>query len=410
MTDTVYRQRDFTLFLALRVFSTLAMMIQSVAVGWQVYDLVRSPLALGWVGLAEFVPMFLLTLPAGALVDRSDQRRVLAYTYVTQALTAVLLAGLTLAHVRVAWPFYGVVALFGCARGFYGPAGQSLLPFLVPVERLPRAIATSASLFQASVIVGPALGGLAYALGPQWAYGLCALSYAAAAAIAASLGGRRRPPLTHADGGPGRVEQVKEGLRYVRSRPVVLGAISLDLFAVLLGGAAALLPVFARDILHTSPMGLGMLRSAQGVGATCMALLLLWRPIRRHTGLKMFAAVALFGVMTIVFGLSHSFWLSFGALVMLGVTDQISVFIRASLVQLATPDAMRGRVSAVNMLFIGASNELGEFESGVTASWWGTVPAVIIGGLGTLAVVAIWMRVFRELRQVDRLESVQAPP
>lgn len=407
MTETVYRQRDFTLFLVLRVFSTLAMMIQSVAVGWQVYDLVRSPLALGWVGLAEFVPMFLLTLPAGALVDRSDQRRVLAYAYVIQALTAVLLAGLTLLHVRAAWPFYVVVGLFGCARGFYGPAAQSLLPFLVPPERLPRAIATNASLFQAAVIVGPALGGLAYGLGPQWAYGLCALSYGAAAVIAAGLGGRRRPPLQ--DEGPGQVEQVKEGLRYVRSRPVVLGAISLDLFAVLLGGAAALLPVFARDILHAGPLGLGVLRSAQAVGATLVALLLLWRPIRRHTGLTMFGAVAVFGVATIVFGLSRNFWLSLGALAVLGVTDQISVFIRANLIQLATPDAMRGRVSAVNMLFIGASNELGEFESGVTASWWGTVPAVVIGGLGTLAVVVIWMRVFRELRQVDRLESVQVP-
>ena len=402
MTATTYRERDFALFLAVRVFSTLAMMIQSVAVGWQVYDLVRSPLALGWVGLAEFVPMFLLTLPAGALVDRSDQRRILAFAYTTQGLTAVLLAALTLAQVRMAWPFYALVALFGCARGFYGPAAQSLLPFLVPQERLPRAIATSASFFQASVIVGPALGGVAYAWGPQWAYGLCALAYAAAAVITLVLGGRRRTP-DAAGARLSRTEQVKEGLRYVRSRPVVLGAISLDLFAVLLGGATALLPVFARDILATGPVGLGALRSATAVGATTMALLLLWRPIERHTGLKMFGAVALFGVATIVFGLSRNYWLSLTALMTLGIADQISVYVRANLVQLSTPDAMRGRVSAVNMLFIGTSNQLGELESGMTAALFGVIPATVLGGAATIGIAVLWMWWFPELRKIDDL-------
>jgi MFS family permease len=403
LSDPVYRDRDFRLFLGVRVVSTLAVMIQSVAVGWQVYDMERTPLALAWVGLAEFVPMFLLTLPAGAVVDHTDQRKVLSVAFFIQALSAGLLLALSAAHVRVAWPFYGVIAVFGVARGFYGPSAQSLLAFLVPPERLIKSIALSASVFQAAVIAGPALGGFIYALGPVPTYGTCLTAFCVAAMATAAFGGRRNQPQA---GGAGPVARVREGLAFVFSRPVVLGAISLDLFAVLLGGAVALLPVFARDILHVGPQGLGALRSATAIGATCTALLLARYPIQRHTGQRMFAAVALFGIATIVFGLSRNMYLSMAALIVLGVADQISVFVRSSLIQLATPDAMRGRVSAVNMLFIGASNELGEFESGVTATWFGTVPAVVLGGIGTLVVVGLWMRFFPALRTVDRLDSV----
>ena len=257
------------------------------------------------------------------------------------------------------------------------------------------------------MIAGPALGGVLYALGPVPTYGICLVAFCTCGFAAATYGGRRNRP--HGTGQAGPVERVREGLAFVFSRPVVLGAISLDLFAVLLGGATALLPVFARDILHVGPIGLGALRSAPAVGATVTALLLARRPMARDTGRRMFFAVAVFGIATIVFGLSRNMVLSMSALVVLGAADQVSVFVRSSLIQLATPDAMRGRVSAVNMLFIGASNELGEFESGVTAAWLGTVPAVVLGGLGTLLVVALWMRWFPALRTVDRLDSVVPP-
>ena len=280
------------------------------------------------------------------------------------------------------------------------------MPFLVPPEKLPRAIALGSSVFQVGVIAGPAIGGFLYAWGPAAAYGACFASFALSAVGVAILGGRRRPPDDAVLAS--RLERVKEGVRFVRSRPVVLGAISLDLFAVLLGGATALLPVFARDLLHVGPVGLGVLRSAPAVGAAAVALYLTYWPIQRKTGITMFVCVAVFGVATIVFGLSTSFYLSLFALAVLGASDQISVFIRSALVQYATPDAMRGRVSAVNMLFIGASNELGEFESGATAWLFGTVPAVVIGGIGTLVVVAIWMKLFPPLRTVDRLTDVSA--
>jgi len=408
MSDSpaVYRDRDFPTYLASRFLYISAMMVQSVAVGWQIYDITRTPLALGLVGLAEFVPMFLLTLPAGEISDRFDQRKVLALSLALEGICSALLLALTFMHFRAAWPFYGVMILFGCARGFSGPASQSLMPFLVPQAKLPRAIALGSSVFQVGVIGGPALGGFLYALGPASAYGASLAAFVASAFGVAILGGRRRPE----DDAilASRIERVKEGIGFVRSRPVVLGAISLDLFAVLLGGATALLPVYARDILHVGPVGLGVLRSAPAVGAALVALYLTKWPIARNTGFVMFACVAVFGVATIVFGVSTNFYLSLFALAVLGASDQISVFIRSALVQFATPDAMRGRVSAVNMLFIGASNELGEFESGVTAALFGTVPAVIVGGIGTLLVVAIWMKLFPPLRTVDRLADVQA--
>lgn len=400
-----YRSRDLTVFLSCRFLSTIAMMVQSVAIGWQVYDIARDPLSLGLVGLCEFVPMFLLTLPAGDIVDRLDPRLIFALSLAAEAACAGLLVALALLHVHHVWPLYAVLVLFGAARGFSGPSGSSLLPFLVEPETLPRAIAWSSSAFQTAVIAGPAVGGLLYVLGPEAAYAVCGACFLGAASGISLLGGRRRAPAAHH---ASAIARVIAGIAYVRARPVVLGAISLDLFAVLLGGASALLPVYARDILHTTPFGLGLLRSATAVGAAAMAFALARRPLERHAGAKMFAAVALFGVGTILFGISRSFPLTFAMLALLGATDMISVYVRAALIQFATPDAMRGRVSAVNMLFIGASNELGEFESGVTASLFGTVPSVVLGGLGTLAVVGIWMSLFPPLRTVDRLTEVKA--
>jgi MFS family permease len=407
MTDspTVYRARDFNIFLGSRFLSTVAMMVQSVAVGWQVYAISHAPLALGLVGLSEFVPMFLLTLPAGDISDRVDQRFVLACSLLLEAICGLLLVWLTLSHPTHALPFYAVMAVFGSARAFSGPASQSLLPFVVRPEALPKSIAWSSSVFQVAVIAGPAIGGFLYALGPVAAYAACAICFFGAGIAVSILGGRRRKDALST---AAALERVAEGVRFVRTRPVVLGAISLDLFAVLLGGATALLPIYARDILHVGPEGLGILRSAPAVGAAAIAILLGRRPLERNAGAMMFGAVAIFGIATIVFGISTNFTLSLLALGVLGGSDMVSVFIRHALVQYATPDAMRGRVSAVNMLFIGASNELGEFESGLTAALFGTVPAVIIGGIGTLIVVGIWMALFPPLRTVDRLADVSA--
>ena len=327
---------------------------------------------------------------------------------IAQATASAVFLALTLTHGHAVWPFYGVLVLFGAARGFAGPSSQSLLPFLVPREGpAARASRGARRSLQVAVLTGPALGGFLYALGPAAAYAFCCASFLGAGVVALFLRGRRREPgtqiLTTA------VERVAEGVRFVRARSVILGAISLDLFAVLLGGATALLPVFARDILHVGPVGLGFLRSAPAIGAAVVAALLGRKPLARHAGQVMFAAVS--GVRRRddrLCGLSRNFYLSLAALAILGSADMLSVFIRQSLIQTATPDAMRGRVSAVSGLFIGASNELGEFESGLTAAWFGTVPAVVIGGIGTLVIVATWMGLFPMLRRVDRLADVSA--
>ena len=403
-SPTLYRHRDLVFFLSGRFLGTAAMQVQSVAIGWQIYEMERTPLALGLVGLCQFLPMFLLTLPAGEISDRTDQRMVLAVSTMFAGICSALFLGLNFAHVGSAAAFYGVLVLFGAARGFSGPAGNSLLAFLVPPERLARSIALNSSAFMVAVIAGPALGGFLYIYGANVTYGVCVAGFLASGACMLTLGGRRR-----ADAAPNeatRLARVADGIRFVRTRPVVFGAISLDLFAVLLGGATALLPVFARDILQVGPFGLGLLRSAPAAGAALMALALARRPIERGTGSKMFAAVAVFGVATVVFGLSQNFYLSLAALFVLGGSDMISVFVRHALVNFATPDEMRGRVGSVNILFIGASNELGEFESGLTAALFGTIPAVVIGGLGTLAVVGAWMKLFPPLRTVDRLSDV----
>jgi MFS family permease len=408
MSDaTIYRHRDFVCFAIGRFLSTTAMMVQSVAIGWQIYEMERTPLALGLVGLCQFAPMFLFTLPAGEMSDRFDQRKVLAAALVLQGLCGGLFLTLSIFTVKTALAYYAILVLFGVGRAFASPSGQSLLPFLVPRERLPRAIALNSSVFMVSVIAGPALGGFLYAFGPKVTYAICLFNFIAAAVLTSFVGGRRAG-MSNSD--MSRTERVVEGVRFVRHRPVIFGAISLDLFAVLLGGATALLPIYARDILHSTPIGLGLLRSAPAVGAAVVALSLARWPLERRIGIKMFSAVAIFGVATIVFGVSTNFWLSLTALAVLGASDMISVFVRQSLVSFATPDEMRGRVGAVNMLFIGASNELGEFESGFTAALFGPVLAVVLGGVGTLAVVAAWMKLFPPLRTVDRLKDVQVSP
>jgi MFS family permease len=411
MTDvppSVYRDRDFQVFAAIRFITTIAMQVQSVAIGWQIYAITHSTFALGLVGLCQFAPMFVLTLPAGDIADRFDQRKVLSATQAMQSMCAGLFLILVLFAPHLPWPYYTVLVLFGATRGFYGPASQSLLPFLVAPEKLPRAIALSSSVFTTATIAGPAIGGFLFALGPVWTFAVTLVLMLIASTLTASLGGRQRPP--HVDTGASRLERVREGIDFVRHRPVVLGAISLDLFAVLLGGATALLPAYAKDILHVGPIGLGVLRSGPAVGAALMAFSLARWPIQRSTGITMFGAVAVFGIATIIFGISHNFVVSLAALAVLGASDMISVFVRSALIQYATPDEMRGRVSAVSMLFIGASNELGEFESGITADWFGTIPSVVLGGAGTLAVVAIWMALFPPLRKIDRLADAAKSP
>ncbi|MBF5045914.1 MFS transporter [Aggregicoccus sp. 17bor-14] len=399
----VFAHRDFRLYQAARLLLTLGIQMQSVAVGWHVYSLTGRALDLGYVGLAQFLPAVLLSPLTGDTADRFDRRRILLVCYATLSVCALLLFALARMHVPSLGALYAVLVLLGVGRAFLGPAGQSLVPSLVPNAHLASALAWSSSILEIATITGPALGGLAYGgVEAAGVYLICA----ALMALATLLIGRMRTRIAHRVSATRSWDRLVAGLRFVWHQKVVLGAISLDLFAVLLGGAVALLPIFAAEILHTGPWGMGLLRSAPAVGAGTMALVLANRPLRRRAGRTMFVCVAVFGLATLTFGLSRNLFLSLGALAVLGAADMVSVVVRSTLVQLATPDEMRGRVSAVNMVFIGASNELGEFESGLTAQWLGAVPAVIVGGLGTLAVVALWAWRFPELRRVNRLEDV----
>ena len=403
LRDSAYRK-----LLASRLCAALAVQIQSVIVGWQLYEMTHSALTLGWVGLAQFLPMAALVLPAGDAADRLPRRWLLIASFVTMAVASAGFLLLTLSATGSPVGFYAVLVLFGVARAFSGPSYTALLPQIVGEARLPKAIALNSSVFQVAVIGGPALGGAVYLAGPAVAYGLCALLFAGSAAAVASI--RRALPARADTSKLPALQRFAAGIVYIRQRPIILGAISLDLFAVLLGGATALLPVYAHSILHVGPLGLGALRSAVAIGAFTMGLYLARISLTRRAGHVMFAAVAVFGLATIVFGLSTNIVLSFTALAIMGAADMISVYVRSSLIQLATPDAMRGRVNAVNMLFIGASNELGEFESGVTAALVGVVPAVLLGGIGTLGVVGLWMWLFPALRRVDALDAVRAEP
>ncbi len=373
----------------------------AVAVGWQVYALTDSALDLGLVGLAQFAPSVLLLLVIGHVADRYDRRWIVGICQLVEACAAITLAVLSLRGTITEHAIFALVAVVGAARAFTMPTQQTLLPAVVPATLLPRAVAANATAGQTAIVVGPALGGFLYVAGPAAVYALCAVLFVSASVLNATLRVERRGLSKD----PPTLATLFAGIAYIRRRRELLGAISLDLFAVLFGGAAALFPIYARDILYTGPWGLGLLRSAPAVGALSMAVWLARHPLERRAGRKMFAAIALFGIATIAFGLSRSFTLSLAVLVVLGAADMINVVVRMSLVQLRTPDEMRGRVSAVNSMFIGASNHLGEFESGVTAAWFGTVPAVVIGGLGTLLVAGLWMRWFRELAEVDSLAS-----
>jgi MFS family permease len=396
----VLGNRDLLLFLAARFLATLAVQMQTVAVGWQVYEVTRNPLDLGLVGLSQFLPFVLLVLPAGQVADTFDRRRVLAACFALECLCALLLLWFAARGLESARPVFAVMMLFGVARAFAMPSGQALLPNLVPREHLGTAVALNSSTWQVATIAGPALGGGVYLAGASTVYASVAALLAVSVALLAAV--RRGGAPEERSGPAAGWESLLSGLRFVRSRRLVLGAISLDLFAVLFGGATALLPVYAADVLHVGPAGLGWLRTAPGVGAALCGVALGFAPITRSVGRWMFGGVVLYGLATIVFGLSSSFWVALAALFVMGAGDMVSVYIRHLLVQLETPDEIRGRVSAVNAVFIGASNELGEFESGLTAAWFGAVPAVVLGGCATLAVAGIWARRFPELWKLDR--------
>ncbi len=397
-TFSVLRYCDFTVYAAARFCTTLAWQMLGVAVGWQVYELTRNPLDLGFVGLAQFLPFVLLVLPAGHVADRADRRLVLMAAYGVQGICVGVLLWFTLVGASRLWPVFLAMTMFGAARAFSMPTSQAMTPNLVPPEDFPRAVAFNSVSLEIAAITGPSLGGVLYLLGPGVVYGVGFVLVAVVVALVSSI----RPVRPTRSGEAGAGEDLLGGLRFVLHRPTVLGAISLDLFAVLFGGATALLPAFASDILHVGPAGLGLLRTAPGIGAALMAFTLGLLPIERHVGKWMFGGVALFGASTIVFGLSKSFPVSLAALVLLGAGDMVSIYIRHLLVQLETPDAIRGRVSAVSSMFIGASNELGEFESGVTARWFGVVRATVLGGVATLVVIGTYLKVFPTLRRMDR--------
>ncbi|HEY6629929.1 MAG TPA: MFS transporter [Rhizobiaceae bacterium] len=396
-----FRHGAFLRFWAARFLATFSTQIVSVAVGWQVYDLTRNPFDLGLVGIIQFLPALLLVLVTGAVSDRFGRRLIMALAAGAEALCAVALLVFSYHGLTGVGPIFAVLAVFGVARAFFGPAAASLVANLVPKEDFANAVAWNSSAWQTATIVGPVAGGLLYGLSAEVAYGVAAMLMAAATLLAFSIPKPARRTATEKPS----METLFAGFRYIWGEKVVLGAISLDLFAVLLSGAVALLPVYARDILELGPWGLGLLRAAPGMGALVVAVWLTGHPIRDHAGIVMFAFVALFGVSTVVFGVSTVPWLSICALAMLGATDMVSVYVRETLIQLWTPDEVRGRVNAVNMVFVGASNELGEFRAGTMAALIGTVPAVVFGGVGAVAVAGIWAVIFPQLRRVRRLQG-----
>jgi len=389
---------SFRRFLWTRLLGTTANQMLMVALAWQMYDLSGSAWDLGMVGLMQFLPALLFTLPAGQLVDRVDRRRVLAAALVLQAIAAVVLAYATVSGDVGRHLIFAMCIVLGVARALQMPAQQAIVPALVEVEELPRAFAASSTLLKIAVIGGPVLGGFLYAFGAAVVYLTCIAFFVISTAYIAGI---RRIPI--APSAPVSLESLFAGFAFIWRRKQVLGAISLDLFAVLLGGATALLPIYAKDILATGPWGLGILRAAPAVGALVVGLALAHWPLERHVGRRMFVAVAIYGASIVVFGLSRDFMLSLAALAVGGAADMVSVVVRQTLVQLDTPDEMRGRVSAVNGVFIGASNELGEFRAGTVAEYLGPVTATVIGGVGTLACAALWIRWFPALARRDRL-------
>jgi len=396
----VFRIPSYALFWSGRVLSSLSYQVIGLAVGWQLYDLTHSTFYLGMVGLAQFLPLLLLVLVVGHVADRFDRRRILTICRATESLAAAALAIATFTHHIHPAGIFIAVAVIGAARAFEQPSTQATVPNLVPEAMVPQAIAWSSSANQTASILGPALGGFLYAAGPHIPYSIAAILFLIASLLMLAIHlwptATRKSLATTAN-------SIFSGIHYIRDHRNILGAISLDLFAVLLGGATALLPAYAHDILKTGPWGLGLLRLSPAIGALTTSVVLAHHPIRKQAGLRMFLAVIVFGLATIAFALSRSVWLSMVILAILGAADVMSVVVRSTLVQLETPDEMRGRVSAVNTLFIGTSNQLGEFESGITASWFGLIPATILGGLGSIVIALLWMRLFPGLRKLDRL-------
>jgi len=394
------KHRSFLFFLLSRSLSRLSSLIGQVAIGWQVYDLTDSAFALGLVGLVGFLPTAFLVFAAGHAADRYERKRIMQACQLAQALTVSFLAWgayagwLTVVHIFIA------TFILGTTAAFESPATAALLPLVVPQGSVQRATALSSGSAQLATIAGPALGGFAYAISPGLPYGIMVLFWLAGAMFAGAI--RLTQPATpKVSAKPG---DLFAGVRFIKNNPAIFGTISLDLFAVLLGGVTALLPIYARDILQTGPWGLGILRAAPAIGALLTTVVLARQPIKRRVGMRMFQAVIIFGVATVAFAISHWMWVSVLALAILGAADTVSVVIRFSLVQLATPDEMRGRVGAVNFLFINASNQLGQFESGITAALLGAVPAAVLGGVGTIAIALLWMKLFPTLRDVEQLE------
>lgn len=408
-----WRHRDFRLYSAARFLGTTGAEAQAVGVAWQVYQLTHSALSLGATGLALFLPALLFTLPAGHLADRHDRRMILQGCYVLQLTASALLLMTALRGVHNVWIIYSILFVIGTGRCFAGPAAQAMVPNIVSQEHFVNAVAWGASTFQVAAALGPMIGGFLFTLGiagehsgwPRILHGAplvycyTLFSFAIYFVLVSSM--RHQPPVAQKEAFS--VNTMLAGLRYVIHARLLLGSISLDLFAVLLGGAVSLLPIFVQDILHEGPHGLGLLRAMPSVGALLVSLGLVAFPIKRNAGRTMLVCVGIFGAATVVFGLSRSLWLSCAALFVTGAADMVSVVVRSSILQLATPDKMRGRVSSINWLFIGTSNELGEYESGLTAHWFGAVRAVVLGGVASLAVTGLWSVFFPALRRADRL-------
>jgi MFS family permease len=394
------QQRPFVLFWLARLASTMGYQMLALTIGWQIYEITNSALDLGLVGLIQFVPAVVLTLLIGHAADRYDRRLIVRTAQGVYALAAVMMTAALIAGILGRELLFAAVFMIGCARAFEMPTAHALAPTLVPPSLISRAVAAWTSANQTAVICGPALGGLIYAASPVMVEVVCLVFFACSITLVSFVRSERPAPPRE----PPTFASVFAGFEYIRIRRRLLGVITLDLFVVILGGATALLPIYARDILSVGPIGLGLLRSAPAAGALITSIVLARFPVERHIGRKMFAVVGIFGITTIVFGLSTSFPLSLLALAILGASDAVSIVIRFSLVQIETPDEKRGRVSAINYLFVGSSNTLGEFESGAIAAWLGAVPSVVIGGLGSLLVAAVWMTLFPDLRRIDRFE------
>jgi MFS family permease len=395
-----FRYRDFVLNLACRVFSQVPLYMVMVAIGYQVYDRTGNPMDLAYIGLASFAPAFGFALVTGYVADLFDRRLVVAVCYGTMALSAGLLCAWSVSGILAVWPVYVILVILGTGRAFYQPASNALVPNLVPEELFPNAVAWNTSASKLSQVVGPALGGMLYLAGAEVVYGLSAGLLVVAVVLVSSI--RTRTARTGKE--PTNLRTLLAGLRYVYEKKIIFGAITLDLFAVILGGVTALFPIFAKDILEVGPSGAGLLRSAIAAGAVISALALTQVTLERSVGRILYLTVFIFGAATLVFGVSESFWLSMAAMVVLGAADMVSVFIRMTLMQIATPDDMRGRVGAVNSVFTGASNEIGEFRAGTMAVLIGTIPAVLVGGIGSIIVAAACWKLFPDLKRLERLD------